>query len=250
MTRGSGKRDGVLKGSSLPRARGTSSPGFIFALREVYLPFGCQETAAGASTLQVMQTAALPCPAVKHQPAEADERQLAARVARGDDSALDEVIALYGRRVVALAARLLAWSDGAEDVAQDVFVAVLAKGKHFRAESNLWTWLAALTVNRCRSVRRRRWVQERVLRVIGLSAEVTESKQLERDEHAARVRAVVAELPAAAREVIVLRYFEELSMEEIATIVGAKRNAVEARLSRARKQLEPLPRPLADERST
>lgn len=197
-----------------------------------------------------MQTAALPCPTVKHQPAEADERQLAARVARGDDTALDEVIALYGSRVVTLAARLLAWTDGAEDVAQDVFVAVLAKGKHFRAESSLWTWLAALTVNRCRSVRRRRWLQERVLSLVGHSTRAVEVKQLERDEHAAQVRAVVADLPAAAREVIVLRYFEELSMEEIAAIVGAKRNTVEARLSRARKQLEPLLKPLADERST
>lgn len=193
-----------------------------------------------------MQTAALPCPTVKHQPAEADERHLATRVARGDPSALDDVIALYGSRVVTLAARLLAWNDGAEDVAQDVFVAVLAKGKHFRAESSLWTWLAALTVNRCRSVRRRRWVQERVLRLIGGSAEANESRKLERDEHAARVRAAVAELPAAAREVIVLRYFEELSMDEIATIVGAKHNTVEARLSRARKQLEPLLKPLTD----
>ncbi len=171
---------------------------------------------------------------------------MAARVARGDDSALDEVIARYGSRVVRLAARLLAWTDGAEDVAQDVFVAVLAQGKHFRAESNLWTWLAALTVNRCRSVRRRRWVQERVLRVVGGSTPAVEVKQLERDEHAARVRAAVAELPALAREVIVLRYFEELSMDEIATILGAKRNTVEARLSRARKQLEPLLKPLAE----
>jgi RNA polymerase sigma-70 factor (ECF subfamily) len=183
---------------------------------------------------------------VKHQPAEADERQLAARVARGDASALEDLISSYGNRVVTLAARLLAWTDGAEDVAQEVFVAVLTKGKQFRAESSLWTWLAALTVNRCRSVRRRRWVQERVLRAIGQAPEVADSKQLERDEHAARVRAVVAELPASAREVIVLRYFEELPIDEIATIVGAKRNAVEARLSRARKQLEPLLKPLVE----
>ena len=193
-----------------------------------------------------MPTAALPCRAVKQLPAEADERHLAARVARGDGSALEEVIARYGSRVVSLARRLLAWTDGAEDVAQDVFVAVLAKGHQFREESNLWTWLAALTVNRCRSVRRRRWVQERVLRLVGGSPRTVEGIQIERDEHAARVRAVVAELPVSAREVIVLRYFEELSLDEIATIVGAKRNTVEARLSRARKQLEPLLKPLAE----
>jgi RNA polymerase sigma-70 factor (ECF subfamily) len=72
------------------------------------------------------------------------------------------------------------------------------------------------------------------------------TKHQERSETAIRVRAQVAQLPAAAREVIVLRYFEELSLDEIAAILGIKRNAIEARLSRARKQLEPLLRQESD----
>lgn len=192
-----------------------------------------------------MQTTASPCLHVKPTPAEAADQQLAARVASGDASALEAVIEQYGQRVIGLAARLLGWTDGAEDVAQDVFVQVLNKGKQFRGNSSLWTWLAALTVNRCRTVRRRRWLHDRVLGIVGrqpASPETTRpaTKQLERNETAARVRAQVAQLPTAAREVIVLRYFEELSLDEIATVLGAKRNAIEARLSRARKQLEPL----------
>jgi RNA polymerase sigma-70 factor (ECF subfamily) len=177
-------------------------------------------------------------------PAEAGDDQLAARVASGDASALEAVIEQYGQRVIGLAARLLGWTDGAEDVAQDVFVQVLHKGKQFRGQASLWTWLATLTVNRCRSIRRRRWLHDRVLGIVGRQA-VPEAacpitKQQERSETATRVRAQVAQLPAAAREVIVLRYFEELPLDEIATVLGIKRNAVEARLSRARKQLEPL----------
>ena len=188
-----------------------------------------------------------PCPHVTQLPAEADERELAARLTRGEPAALEAIVERYGARVIGLAARLLGWTDGADDVAQDVFVQVLRKGKHFRGQSSLWTWLATLTVNRCRSVQRRRWIQERVLGVIGGKApEVTETKHLERSETAARVRAQVAQLPVAAREVIVLRYFEELSLDEIATVLGAKRNAIEARLSRARQQLEPLLRNEAD----
>ncbi|MEX0977903.1 MAG: sigma-70 family RNA polymerase sigma factor, partial [Pirellulales bacterium] len=103
---------------------------------------------------------------VKQIPGEAEDRELAARLARGDAAAFDRVVEIYGGRVTALAARLLGWSEGADDVAQDVFLAVLRKGKQFRGESRLWTWLAAMTVNRCRSLRRRRWLQTRILRRI------------------------------------------------------------------------------------
>ena len=103
---------------------------------------------------------------VKSLPAETDDRELAARLARGDERAFEQIVERYGPRVIALAARLSDWSDGADDVAQDVFLAVLRKGKNFRGESRLWTWLAAMTVNRCRSLRRRRWLASRVLGAI------------------------------------------------------------------------------------
>jgi RNA polymerase sigma-70 factor (ECF subfamily) len=178
---------------------------------------------------------------VKSLPAEADDRDLAARLARGDERAFEQIVERYGPRIIALAARLLDWSDGADDVAQDVFLAVLRKGKQFRGESRLWTWLAAMTVNRCRSLRRRRWLKGRVLRVIArVRAKETEpaDRTSERDETAASIRAAVARLPATSREVIVLRYFEGLSIDEVAQVLSLRRNTVEARLSRARKQLE------------
>jgi RNA polymerase sigma-70 factor, ECF subfamily len=178
---------------------------------------------------------------VKQPPAEAEDRELAARLARGEPAAFDEVVERYAARVVALAARLLNWSDGADDVAQDVFLAVLRKGKQFRGQARLWTWLAAMTVNRCRSVRRRRWLTARALGAIRPAREEQSEpadRRSQRDERAAGIRAAVAKLPATYREVIVLRYFEELSLDEMAEILSLRRNTVEVRLSRARKLLE------------
>ena len=73
-------------------------------------------------------------PTVKQLPAEAEDRELAARLARGEHRAFDEIVERYAARVIALAARLLDSSDGADDVAQDVFLAVLRKGKQFRRQ--------------------------------------------------------------------------------------------------------------------
>jgi len=58
------------------------------------------------------------------------------------------------------------------------------------------------------------------------------------DELAADVRAAIARLPPTYREVVVLRYLEELGIDEVATVLGLRRNTVEVRLSRARQQLE------------
>lgn len=180
-------------------------------------------------------------------PAEAEE--LAARLARGEPEAFDLVVDRYGGRVVALARRLLGWGDGAEDVAQEVFVKLLERPTAFRREASLWTYVAAITVNRCRTLRRRRWMHDRLLGVFGsqrrVETETTPAPQL--DEQAAEVRRAVAALPPAYREAVVLRYFEDLKISEVARLLGLKNNAVEARLSRARKLLAKSIGALADD---
>jgi RNA polymerase sigma-70 factor (ECF subfamily) len=181
---------------------------------------------------------------VKSLSTEDEDRDLAVRFARGESTAFEEVVERHGQRVIGLAARLLGWRDGAEDVAQEVFLAALRNQKRFRGQSSLWTWLARITVNRCRTLGRRRWVFEKFAAATGWNA--TDADKVPVDEHAIReeqgaaVRRIVAGLPAKHREVIVLHYLEELPVSEIAKVLGLRRNAVEVRLSRARKLLEPL----------
>jgi RNA polymerase sigma-70 factor, ECF subfamily len=178
---------------------------------------------------------------VKPLPAQPEDRMLAARLAQGEPAAFDQLVECYGRRVVCLASRLLGWAQGAEDVAQEVFLTMLRKPTQFRGEAQLWTYLAAITVNRCRSLRRRRWLHERVLAVVALAAgqkSVSRQPVSEQREMAQAIRQAVARLPRAYREVIVLRYFEEMSIEDVGRSLGLKPNAVEVRLSRARKLLE------------
>jgi RNA polymerase sigma-70 factor (ECF subfamily) len=177
---------------------------------------------------------------VKSPSAEDEERELSASFARGQPWAFERLVDRYQYRVAALAHRLLAWADGAEDIAQDVFLAALAHHKRFRRESSLWTYLATLTVNRCRSLRRRRWLHERVVRALGSGPTASDASDTRAigDEVAGEVRMAVGRLPAKYREAIVLRYLEEMSVAEIAEVLGLARNAVEVRLSRARKLLE------------
>jgi RNA polymerase sigma-70 factor (ECF subfamily) len=174
----------------------------------------------------------------------ADERlaqrpDLAERFVRGEKAAFDELVRIYAAPVAALAFRLLGWRGDYEDVVQDVFVAALERAGKFRSGSSLWTWLAAITVNRCRAKWRRRRARE--LAAAFLPRREAEAHPSDRQaidsETSAEVRRAVAALPAKLREVIVLHYLQEIPVDEIARVVRASRGAVEVRLHRGREKL-------------
>ncbi|MGE5611771.1 MAG: RNA polymerase sigma factor, partial [Bacillota bacterium] len=116
-------------------------------------------------------------PAVQDEPDQAlNEQQLLARLAQGDPSAFDQIVALHQDRITRLTYRLLGWNAEAEDVVQEVFLAVWKQRKQFRAQSSLETWLTSITINRCRTHRRRRWLHWRWLGMqIGVRPRTTEN---------------------------------------------------------------------------
>jgi RNA polymerase sigma-70 factor (ECF subfamily) len=152
------------------------------------------------------------------------------------------MVAAHGERVARLVSRLLGWRQDVDDVVQDIFVKVLAGLPRFRGQSRVDTWITRIAINVCRTHARRRWLS---LRWFGRNrpdllvereapaamAETADAAELE------RVRAVVRAMPRRDREVLVLRYFEEMSNESMAEVLGLSRNAVDVRLTRARQKL-------------
>ena len=166
---------------------------------------------------------------------------LPARFAAGKAGAFEEVVALYQPRVERLARRLLGWRGGdVEDVVQDVFLAALTGARSFRGGSSLWTWLTAITLNRCRRHVRRAALTRRFREWLGRQPRDTDTaadRGALEDESGARVRAAVASLPPRDREVIVLYYLEGRAVAEIGEALRASPGAVEVRLHRARQKL-------------
>jgi RNA polymerase sigma-70 factor (ECF subfamily) len=171
------------------------------------------------------------------------ESQLIADAVAGDPKALDALVKSHQSRVAALAHRLLGWPGDVDDVVQDAFVAMFEGLPRFRGRCRLSTWLFRITVNTCRRHRRRRALTKitpRLRMTVAGAPESRPSAALTRRETTGRIRAALEALRPRDREVVVLRYFEALSMEDIAEILGIRRNAAEARLSRARERLRNL----------
>src|SRR5438552_9750834 len=173
--------------------------------------------------------------------AQRGEQDLACRLARTDSTAVAELVAVHAPRVRRLAYRLLGWREDVYDVLQDVFLAALDQMHRFRGDSSVATWLTTITINRCRTHRRRRLLHMRWLtqRRDSSGAPASDQQSL-RDETSARVRLAVQKLRAKDREVIVLFYLEDQPATQIAALLGISRGAVEVRLHRARARLKKL----------
>jgi RNA polymerase sigma-70 factor (ECF subfamily) len=169
-----------------------------------------------------------------------DDASLVERFVRRDPAAFECVLAMYQGRVARLAQRLLGWAarEGeVDDVVQEVFLAAWEKAGRFRGDSALWTWLTAITLNRCRTHQRKRWLRKLVsLREAAAEAPAA-CRKAEDDEDSRHVRLAVARLPERDREVIVLFYLEQWPVAKIATLLGLRENAVSVRLNRARARL-------------
>jgi RNA polymerase sigma factor (sigma-70 family) len=141
--------------------------------------------------------------------------------------------------LVRLAVNLVDDLASAEDVVQDVFAAAQRKAP----PAEPLAYLRTAVVNRARSVLRRR----RVARAFGARGPAVEladaaDEDVLRSERRTRLLAAIAALPARQKEVVVLRYYEDLRVAEIATALGISPAAVSTSLARALDALKGVER--------
>jgi RNA polymerase sigma-70 factor (sigma-E family) len=151
----------------------------------------------------------------------------------GADAAVAELFRTQRLGMVRLALLLVDDRETAEDVVQDAFAALHRRWASLSSQDAALGYLRACVLNGARSVlRRRRTVRSRWLEPPG-TAEPSDVSTLLADEHA-RVLAALRSLPQRQREVIVLRYWSELSEAETAAALGISVGAVKSSASRGR----------------
>ena len=160
---------------------------------------------------------------------------------RGDASAFACLFEAHRDKVYSIALRFAADPAAALDIAQDVFVKLLTRIQEYHGGARFETWLYRVTVNACLDYQKRR---RRLLPFLEdtmdaiLPARETTLAGLLREEAQDYVREAVAKLSPEHRVVIVLRYTEDLSYEQIAEVLACSRGTVASRLNRAHKILE------------
>jgi RNA polymerase sigma-70 factor (ECF subfamily) len=168
----------------------------------------------------------------------------------GDEAAIREIYRTYREPVWALAVSLLGDPLQAQDVVQSVFFKAFRGLRGFRFRSTLFTWIYRIARNECRSQARRRCFKSVPLEsILGSRYEADAGPAGDSDEaRADDLRSAVAGLPFKLREVVVLKYQEGLSYDEMSRVLGRPSGTVASRLNRALAELEVRLRPAAGPR--
>lgn len=154
---------------------------------------------------------------------------------RGSEAAFLDLYERYRTPVFRFAWRLTASMAAAEDVTQECFLALLEGAPFDEGRGPLRTYLFGIARNLAmKRIRLAARESEEVEDSPGVPDPFHELLSAERSELVGRA---VAALPALQKEALILFEYEELSLDEIAQVVGADVGAVKARLSRARESL-------------
>lgn len=165
------------------------------------------------------------------------ERLLVVRAQAGDEAAVAELVARFSPRLRYFLRKLLASADGAEDALQDVWLDVVRGLARLEDPQALVAWLYRIARDRAYARLRKSRRLELPLDEIGLAEPTVESEEEFSAEDAARIHAALDELPAQQREVLVLRFLEDMAYEEIGRVVSCSVGTVRSRIHYAKKAL-------------
>jgi RNA polymerase sigma-70 factor (sigma-E family) len=147
------------------------------------------------------------------------------------DEAITQIYAAHYRSLVRLAALLLRDVGASEEVVQDSFIAMHGAWRRLRDPDRALAYLRQSVVNRSRSVLRHRTVELRHAPAPMPDAASAEHGAMGSLEHQ-EVIVALRRLPERQREVLVLRYYADLSEADIADAIGISRGAVKSHASR------------------
>ncbi|MEX0985011.1 MAG: sigma-70 family RNA polymerase sigma factor [Actinomycetota bacterium] len=152
-------------------------------------------------------------------------------------SAVERAYSRYSLDAKKLAFLLTRDEAQAEDLMQDAFIRVLGRMNHLRHPEAFWSYLRRTVIHLSISQSRRTRSERDVIGAVGstqLASGITRQDLIiERESMIDRIRA----LPSNQRVAVVLRYYEDLTVREIATIMRTSEGTVRSWLSRAMKAL-------------
>jgi RNA polymerase sigma-70 factor, ECF subfamily len=159
----------------------------------------------------------------------------------GDIKGYNEIVRKYQQQVYWVIRKMVQSHDDADDLTQEVFIKVYSALKDFREESNLFTWLyriaANYSINHIKKLKVKNTVSfETVLTPIECDEKKTDDV-LDEERRRTILTAAIETLPAQQRAVFNMRYYDELSYEEISVIMKRSVGGVKANYFHAVKKL-------------
>ena len=180
---------------------------------------------------------------------EPTDAELMARIQQDDEGAFAEFVGKYQRRFYRLAYGYLHDHDESLDAVQEAFIKIYRARRTWEPRANPFTWAYRIVANQCVDLLRKRKgtaaeslddEESQESRALADTTSV-DPLQLQVDQEERRkVMQAVMQLPARQREIIMLRHYEDLSLQEIAQVQGCALGTVKSSLHRAIAHLKQI----------
>jgi RNA polymerase sigma-70 factor, ECF subfamily len=174
------------------------------------------------------------------------DAELIERCLRKDNSAWEQIVARYRRKVFHIAYKFTGKHDEAEDLTQEIFLKVFKSLDKFNRDADFSTWLSSVARNFCidnyRAGKRERevLVEDLVAFDLAPAASGNPHRALEDQDRRSFLRRGLDQLPDKLREAVVLRDLQGLSYQEMADRLGLPEGTVKSRINRGREELARL----------
>lgn len=183
------------------------------------------------------------------KPRELSDLELIASAIRGAEDGFEALVRRYQRPITGYIFRMLGDYEASLDVSQEVFIKVYNSLSRYRSDYKFSTWIYRIAHNAAIDHMRRNSVSPQSLETENAdgtyqlqieSPNPTPEQDRERSEWRTEIENVVKRLPAAYRELILLRHSQDLSYDEIADVTGLPLGTVKNRLFRAREMMREI----------
>ncbi len=163
--------------------------------------------------------------------------QLAAKYLRGEEWAFEALVDRYMKPLFNFAYRYLGDYDEASDIVQETFLRLYKHLPKLNLDEPLKPWLYRAARNLCLNRIPQRLRHQPIDDAIPHTATASPEDQLDQRDLQDSIQKAVQRLPAIYRDVVALYYFSQLSVQEVADVLGIPEATVKTRLHRAREQL-------------
>jgi RNA polymerase sigma-70 factor (ECF subfamily) len=155
--------------------------------------------------------------------------------------AFNMLIRKYQKRVYWLARKMVIDHDDANDISQEVFVKVWFHLEDFRQDSGLFTWIYRITSNECLRILKKK--RQRFFLPLGdvegeLSGKIQAGHQMNGDEIQKKLQLAILKLPEKQRLVFNMKYFEEITYEDMSVILETSVGALKASYHHAVQKIQ------------
>lgn len=152
---------------------------------------------------------------------------------------LEKLMSDYGDAIFRMCFLYLKDYQLAEDAVQETFIKAMTSFEKFEHKSSEKTWLTRIAINCCKNIMRTHWFQIVKNNLVEYQEKAPENL-IDDFVEKNSISSAIMKLDLSDRKIIILYYYQELSIKDIAAISGIKENTVNQRLYRVRKKLKKI----------